>query len=204
MASPLFSRTTSWSRQPTSTSLRVPSTASGALSRNPSALWSKPSSSLLDSRKEERSEKTGLKGWRSFARHIRKAGSKNATFALVPLQLENTYQLTSGYVLRHDPVRCAIRDILRTSIADIGRYEPNVLSTRAPEIADKIKYKVRETLETHRHRVIAHVVVAQLARQKLYVASRALWDPREDNHVSVAFSDREVLVIAVVYFVYYP
>uniref|UniRef100_A0A8D1Z4T5 Tctex1 domain-containing protein 1 n=2 Tax=Sus scrofa TaxID=9823 RepID=A0A8D1Z4T5_PIG len=116
------------------------------------------------------------------------------------VQMENTYQLGPT---KHFPVVIVdhiLKDVL-TNYLQEERYEPEFCKQMTKTISEVIKAQVKD-LMIPRYKLIVVVHIGQLNSQSLLIASRCLWDPKNDNFSSYLFRNSSLFALANVYSVY--
>ncbi|GMI01391.1 hypothetical protein TrLO_g1148 [Triparma laevis f. longispina] len=69
-------------------------------------------------------------------------------------------------------------------------------------IADKIRQKVKETLNVHRYKLIVQVTLGQMKDQGVRITSRCLWDTQTDNYASIDYKNEHIWGSAMVFGLY--
>ena len=141
-------------------------------------------------------------GLRRLTLSIRAKSDISADFAQ-PRKKENTYKMVpdEDVKLSCPKIRDALDTLLKDELDDIG-YDHDIASKLTCELSDKIKDKVKE-LNFTRHKIAVNVMVGQASNQGIEVASRCIWDDKNDNSVCVSYTNKDLFVIALVFGAYY-
>jgi hypothetical protein len=81
-------------------------------------------------------------------------------------------------------------------------YDPKKFPMLSKTLSELIKERVKAT-GLDRYKIIAMVTICESKDQGMRVASRCLWNQRDDNHASVVFEGANFFAIGSVYAIYY-
>eukprot|EP00804_Cyclotella_cryptica_P025114 CCRYP_012978-RC/>CCRYP_012978-RC protein AED:0.47 eAED:0.55 QI:0/0/0/1/1/1/3/0/153 len=82
--------------------------------------------------------------------------------------------------------------------ADFG----DEFETLSKDIADKIKERIKCTLNIPRYKLAIQVTIGQMKDQGVRITSRCLWDTSTDNYATASFQNRHVWASAIVFGLY--
>ncbi|XP_052809196.1 dynein light chain Tctex-type protein 2B-like [Mya arenaria] len=124
-------------------------------------------------------------------------------FGQTKVKQENTYKMKpdENVKLTCPKIKSAVETLLQDELGDFG-YEQDFASKLTCDLSDKIKDTVKE-LGFNRHKIAVNVMVGQAADQGMEVASRCVWDDKNDNSVCVTFSHKDLFVVALVFGAYF-
>jgi hypothetical protein len=60
------------------------------------------------------------------------------------------------------------------------------------DIADKIKEKIKSTLNIPRYKLVTQVTIGQSKDQGVRITSRCLWDTATDNYATASFQNQHI------------
>lgn len=69
-------------------------------------------------------------------------------------------------------------------------------------IADKIKEKIKCTLNLPRYKLMTQVTIGQSKDQGVRITSRCLWDTATDNYATASFQNQHIWASAIVFAFY--
>ncbi|GMH69773.1 hypothetical protein TrVE_jg4210 [Triparma verrucosa] len=69
-------------------------------------------------------------------------------------------------------------------------------------IADKIRQRVKETLNVNRYKLVVQVTLGQMKDQGVRITSRCLWDTQTDNYASIDYKNEFIWGSAMVFGLY--
>ena len=119
-------------------------------------------------------------------------------------KIENTYQLTPGDNKRFNAAKVTplIASVLESHLRGTtykGVLETSILcSSLSALIKDAVK-----TLGYARYKLVCNVIVGEVARQTMHIASRCVWDDTSDTSVTVCYEDGNFCVVAILHALYY-
>ena len=120
-------------------------------------------------------------------------------------RLENTYKLVPDPATRFSVSK--VKAVVEEAIGQLvggskSRYDPESCRAMSKHLADDIKSRVKE-LGFARYKTVVHVMLGQLADQSMDVASRCVWDAKNDNRSTVTLQTGDLYVVVNVFATYY-
>ncbi|NXG54873.1 TC1D4 protein, partial [Hemiprocne comata] len=198
-------RTTRHSSQP-------PAPPRGSEERKPPPLLSRRSSILsthLTPLASRRSSLGAAPGGRRFSINSWMLHSR-VSFSGLPLlqpilktRFENTYRMgpDEGCKFNAGRVQQVLEGILAGTLGT-SVYSPQSSAPLAQSLAELLRSRTKEVVPP-RYKLVCQVLVGQQGQQSLLVASRALWDPKNDSFASATFSNTSLFAVATVHGVYF-
>ncbi|XP_077988562.1 dynein light chain Tctex-type protein 2B-like [Glandiceps talaboti] len=119
------------------------------------------------------------------------------------LNLENTYKMVPGDYQRFSASRVErmLNNVLNTHL--VGKtYDAKTATTLTINIAEVVKHKTK-LMGFERHKIIADVVIGNVADQGAEISSRCLWDAKTDGFASTYFRNGTLFAVATVYAIYF-
>ncbi len=116
---------------------------------------------------------------------------------------ENTYKIDPEKEELFDcaKVQQFVRDIIATRLKGQG-YSGNLCRNLASNLSDVIKGRVKK-MGFPRHKLIVHTIIGEKLRHDLQVCSRAVWNDKTDNHVTVTYENESLYAVVTIYAVYF-
>ena len=116
--------------------------------------------------------------------------------------------LVCGHTLKFQPAAsqiqvsflllCQIDDKWVEEWADFG----DEFESLSKNIADKIKEKIKSTLNLPRYKLMTQVTIGQSKDQGVRITSRCLWDTTTDNYATASFQNQHIWASAIVFAFY--
>ena len=127
------------------------------------------------------------------------AAANSERFKDKSLICENTYRLDPTDKERFSSCKAQreIKDILDSTLQDMT-YDPNTTSELACKIADQVKDTLKDN-EANRHKIVCHVVLGSSPNAEVKVASRCLWNDKNDTSASVSYQNKQFYAIVTVF-----
>ncbi|EGR28754.1 tctex1 domain protein 2 [Ichthyophthirius multifiliis] len=94
-----------------------------------------------------------------------------------------------------------INEVLQDKLKNAQQYDVTTTSNLSKEIADTIKYKLKD-LNYPRYKFLVSVIIGQQKGQGLRVGSRCFWDYDTDYLASDYYVNDQLFCLATVYGVY--
>ncbi len=82
-------------------------------------------------------------------------------------------------------------------------YEYDTFSKLTVDLSDRIKDKVKESLDLPRHKLVSFVTIGQMRDQGVRVGSRCVWNPAWDHYASASYNNHSVFAVGVVFAAYF-
>ena len=83
------------------------------------------------------------------------------------------------------------------------KYHPDNTSQWAREMADEIKYKLKEE-EWDRYKLVVQVVIGEHRGEGVNMAARCFWDPTCDDYAQDTFNNESIFCVAAAFGCYMP
>ncbi|NXV82149.1 TC1D4 protein, partial [Atlantisia rogersi] len=122
---------------------------------------------------------------------------------ILKTRLENTYKMQPDEGCKFDAGR--VQRVLEGALSRaLGAmvYSPQGSAPLVQSLAELLQSQVKEVAPP-RYKLVCQVLLGQQGQQGLLVASRALWDPENDNFASATFSNTSLFAVATVHGVYF-
>ncbi len=81
-------------------------------------------------------------------------------------------------------------------------YDPQMCPRLAVQICNSIKGRVKQ-VRMPRYKIVCHVVIMPRSGQGIQLASKCLWDDKEDNFATHEWHNSSLQAIATVYGVFF-
>ncbi|RUS69862.1 hypothetical protein EGW08_022377 [Elysia chlorotica] len=95
----------------------------------------------------------------------------------------------------------AMKEVLQARLTGMD-YDHASCNMLSKELVADIHRKVKE-FAWKRYRLVCHVTLGQDCGQGVQVASRCVWDAKNDNYACVRFSNKNLFAVAQCYGVYF-
>ncbi|CAF3311025.1 unnamed protein product [Rotaria socialis] len=118
------------------------------------------------------------------------------------IRYENTYQMEPDDEHRIDLVRIrrVATSIIETAIAGY-KYDGSQATVFTMALADRIRSQMKQ-LPFSRYKIITQVCIGQKRGQDLRIASRCVWDSKQDRHITITKESSDAYVTATIFFIY--
>jgi hypothetical protein len=119
-----------------------------------------------------------------------------------PGRYENTYRMEppNGHKLDLIRIRHIATSVIETAIAGYI-YDGNQAREFTGVLAERIRSQMQQ-LPFPRYKIVTQVSIGQNKSQHLLIASRCLWDPKLDHHVTITKEILNAYITATIFFVY--
>ena len=108
--------------------------------------------------------------------------------------------LAAGLKTEKEAVKNIISDVLVTEFLN-GHYDADVAMEQCALVSQRIEAAVRSMLDSE-VRVVATVHMGEQRGQAVEISCQCLWDPENDNLVTVSFQDQALFAICTVFIVH--
>lgn len=153
--------------------------------------------------KEEKSSKAKLM-WRRSSKSLLKQPSeffgKQTSISMV--HYENTYRMHPTKKFFPEKAAAIIKSVLEDALKRKS-YDFATFSKLTLELSDRIKERVKESMDLPRYKLVSFVTVGQMLDQGVRVASRCVWDAKCDHYASSSYSNGSMFAVGVVYAAYF-
>ena len=116
------------------------------------------------------------------------------------VRYENTYKMEPDKRFHTAEVKEILDETLSTSLKDV-KYDPVRCKALSKSLSHTICERVK-LLGFSRFKIVCVVSIGEMKGQDVRVASRFLWDEKQDNWVDSVFTSSELFGVAVVFGVY--
>ena len=117
------------------------------------------------------------------------------------IAVENTYKMEPDHKFRTREVEEIIRGVLEQFLSGT-RYDGNTTGDQTRLLSDIIRERVKQR-QYERYKIVSWVTICEKRDNNVRVASRGLWDARNDGYASVIFENETMYAIGNVYAVYH-
>lgn len=120
---------------------------------------------------------------------------------------ENTYRMCpqDHEIFYPSHVTAITKEVLENFVKenDVTSYDDEMCKAWTVELCDKIKAEVKARGNIPRHKIVVQVVCGANHNQGVRVASKCLWDKKNDNYATATFSTKDLHITAMVFGLYY-
>ena len=118
-------------------------------------------------------------------------------------EIRNTYQLEPKEENRFYPskVKDKIKEVVDAMIKD-KEYDQKEAEKLAIEISNRIRDSVKD-LNIPSYKIVVQTVVGEIGGQGVRIASKSLWDDKNDNWASYTYSNHSLFCTGMVFGIYY-
>lgn len=117
------------------------------------------------------------------------------------LQKENTYKMEPDTKFSVASVTKTVYQLLEDECSDIV-YDQDSCSKLTCMLAERIKDRVKE-LGFTRHKIAVNLIIGQAGDQGLEVVSRSCWNTATDNYACISYTNKTMMIVALVYGIYF-
>ncbi|CAF1240109.1 unnamed protein product [Rotaria sp. Silwood1] len=118
------------------------------------------------------------------------------------IRYENTYRMEPDEDHKVDLVRIrrVATSVIETTIAGY-KYDANQAKQFAVALADLIRSQMKQ-LPFPRYKIMTQVCIGQKRGQDLRIASRCIWDLKQDRHITITKETADAYVTVAIFFIY--
>ena len=118
--------------------------------------------------------------------------------------MDNTYRLEPDETERFYPskVRSCIQKCIEDRLKD-KVYDHKESEKLSKEICNSIKESVKQQLSMPSYKIVVQCVIGEIGGQGVRIASKSLWDDKNDNWASFTYSNESLFCTGMVFGIYY-
>ena len=152
--------------------------------------------------REERSKKIAQSRSKYFDNRVSQTAMFDRKTSVSAVQFQNSYRMEPTKKFFPDKAEAIIKSVFSDALNE-KKYDFATFSKLTSEMSDRIKDRVKESMDLPRYKLVSFVTVGQVKDQGVKVGSRCVWNARCDKYASASFSNGSVFAVGVIYATYF-